>query len=220
MLDKQLRAAKIQEEENSIRNREAIKILLDISKTLAGQELAFRGSDGSDGNFIAIAQLVARHNSHLKSWMSDETMKPYLVRYLSLASQNEFISLLADDVKSGIAQDVNSAGMYSVMADTSPDTSNTDRLVVAVRYVDGTNSPKERVLEVKEAIDKTGQGQAKEILDSLNSRLSNESELVYQSYDYTASMSGNFKGAQQCLQDMVGRSIPYIPCQSHRYLKC
>ena len=124
MLDKQLRAAKIQEEENSIRNREAIKILLDISKTLAGQELAFRGSDGSDGNFIAIAQLVARHNSHLKSWMSDETMKPYLVRYLSPASQNEFISLLADDVKSGIAQDVNSAGMYSVMADTSPDTSN------------------------------------------------------------------------------------------------
>ena len=43
MLDKQLRAAKIQEEENSIQNREAIKILLDISKTLAGQELAFIG---------------------------------------------------------------------------------------------------------------------------------------------------------------------------------
>ena len=89
--------------------------------------------------------------------------------------------------------------MYSVMADTSPDTSNMDRLVVAVRYVDGTNSPRERVLEVKEAIDKTGQGQAKEILDSLNSRVSNESELLYQSYDYTASMSGSFKGAQQCL---------------------
>ena len=106
------------------------------------------------------------------------------------------------------------------MADTSPDTSNTDRHVVAVRYVDGTNSPRERVLEVKEAIDRTGQGQVKEILDSLNSRVSNESELLYQSYDYTTSMSGNFKGAQQCLQDMVGRSIPYIPCQSHRYLKC
>ena len=43
MLDKQLRAAKIQEEENSIQNREAIKILLDISKTLAGQELTFIG---------------------------------------------------------------------------------------------------------------------------------------------------------------------------------
>ena len=193
MLDKQLRAAKIQEEESNIRNREAIKILLDISKTLAEQELAFRGNDGSEGNFIAIAKLVARHNSYLKSWLSDETMKPYSVKYLSPASQNEFISLLADDVKSQISRDLNSAGFYSVMADTSPDTSNTDRLV-----------------------DKTGEGQATEILDSLNSRVSNESELVYQSYDYTASMSGNFKGAQQCLQDTVGRSIPYIPCQSHR----
>ena len=216
MLDKQLRAAKIQEEENNIRNREAIKILLDIAKTLARQELAFRGNDGSEGNFIAIVKLVIRHNSHLKSWLSDETMKPYSVKYLSPASQNEFISLLADDVKSRIARDVNSAGIYSVMADTSPDSSNTDRLVVAVRYVDEENSPRERILEMKEAIDKTGQGQAKEILDSLNSKVSSNSELVYQSYDYTASMSGSVKGAQQCLQDMVGRSIPYIPCQSHR----
>ena len=52
--------------------------------------------------------------------------------------------------------------MYSVMAHTSPDTANTDRLVVAVRCVDVHNSATERVLEMKEAIDKTGEGQAKE----------------------------------------------------------
>ena len=88
MLDKQLRAAKIQEEESNIRNRGAIKILLDISKTLAEQEMTFRGNDGSERNFIAIAKRVARHNSHLKSWLSDETMKSYSVKYLSPASQN------------------------------------------------------------------------------------------------------------------------------------
>ena len=179
MLDKQLRAAKIQEEENNIQNREAIEILLDISKTLAKQELAFSGNDGSGGNFIAIVKLFTRHNSHLKSWFLDETMKSYSVKYLPPVSQNEFISLLADDVKSQIARNLNSAGIYSVIAVTSPDTSNTDRLVVAVRHVDKTNSPRERVLEMKEAIDKTGQRQAKEILDSLNSRLSSGSELVY-----------------------------------------
>ena len=111
---------------------------------------------------------------------------------------------------------MNSTGIYPVMADLSPDTSNSDRLVVAVRYVDETNSPKERVLEMKEATDKTGKGQVKEILDSRNSKLSRESELVHQSYDYTASMSCNSKKAQKCLQDMDGRSIPYISCQSHR----
>ena len=98
------------------------------------------------------------------------------------------------------------------MADTSPVTANTDRLVVAVRYVDEENSPTERVLEMKEAIDKTGEGQAKEILESLESEISSTDGLVYQSYDYTASMSGIYNGAQKCLQDKVGRSVPYIPC--------
>ena len=40
------------------------------------------------------------------------------------------------------------------MADTSPDISNKDRLVVAVRYVDENNVPNERVLEMKETADK------------------------------------------------------------------
>ena len=75
--------------------------------------------------------------------------------------------MLAEDVKARIKNDLEAAEMYSVMADTSPDHANTDRLVVAVRYVDEHNSATERVLEMKEAIDKTGEGQAKEILDSL-----------------------------------------------------
>ena len=220
MLEKQLREVRILEEENNLRNQEAIKILLDIARTLARQQLAFRGHDGKhDGNFFQITNLVARHNSRLQSWLSDDNMKPYAVKYLSPSSQNEFISLLAEDVKNRIVKDVVSAEMYSVMADTSPDTSNTDRLVVAVRYVDENNVPNERVLEMKETTDKTGEGQAKEILDTLKARTpSGQDALVYQSYDYTASMSGIFNGAQQCLQEKIGRSIPYILCQGHRYM--
>ena len=44
MLNKQLRAAKIQEEENDLRNQEIIKILLDVTRTLGRQELPFRGA--------------------------------------------------------------------------------------------------------------------------------------------------------------------------------
>ena len=42
------------------------------------------------------------------------------------------------------------------MVDTSPDTSNSDKLVVAVRYVDEQNRPREKGLKMKEANDKTG----------------------------------------------------------------
>lgn len=111
-------------------------------------------------------------------------MKPYAAKYLSPRSQNEFINLLAEDVKTCIVKHVVSAEMSSVMADTSPDTSNTNRLVVAVRYVDENNVPNERILKMKETSDKTGEDQAKEILGSLEARIpSCQDGLVYQSYD-------------------------------------
>ena len=51
---------------------------------------------------------------------------------------------------------------------SSPDASNTDRLIVAVRYVDENNVPNERILEMKETWNKTGEGLEKEILYSIN----------------------------------------------------
>ena len=87
---------------------------------------------------------------------------------------------------------------------------------MAVRYVNEENQPKERVLEMKETKDKSGEGQAKEVLQSLNSKIESQDGLDYQSYDDTVSMSGKFKGAQKCLQTLIGRSVPYITCKGHR----
>ena len=56
-----------------------------------------------EGNFIQMANLVARHNSRVQSWLSDENMTPYAVKYLSTSSQND---ILAEDVKSRIIKDV------------------------------------------------------------------------------------------------------------------
>ena len=39
------------------------------------------------------------------------------------------INILAEDIRGRIINEIDSAGMYSVLADTSPDTANTDRLV-------------------------------------------------------------------------------------------
>ena len=63
MLEKKLREVRIQEEENNLRNQEAVNILLDIARTIARQQLAFTGHDEQhEGNFIRITNLVARHN--------------------------------------------------------------------------------------------------------------------------------------------------------------
>ena len=104
------------------------------------------------------------------------------------------VHLLAQEVKKKIKEEINSAGIFSVSADTTPDTSNQDKLVVAGRYVDSAGLPRERVIEMKESVDKSGAGTA--IIKSLKD---NEIELYmlsFQTYDFTASMSGRLNSAQ------------------------
>ena len=106
----------VQEEECNLRNREVIKILFDIAKTLGRQQPAFRGhKNDANGNFLQITNLVDRHNSHLKNWLSDEKMKPYSVKYLSASSQNEFINILAENVKARIVNEIGNAEMCSII---------------------------------------------------------------------------------------------------------
>jgi hypothetical protein len=40
--------------------------------------------------------------------------------------------------------------------------------------------------------------------------------LSFHTYDFTALMFGRLNGAQEVLQDMLERPVPYIPCQGHR----
>ena len=65
LLDKDKRKEEIAKEAESRRNREAVKVLLDVTRTLARQGLSFRGAgsekDGN-GNFHQITKLIARHS--------------------------------------------------------------------------------------------------------------------------------------------------------------
>lgn len=40
--------------------------------------------------------------------------------------------------------------------------------------------------------------------------------IAFQSYDFASNMSGNVRGTQAMLSQIVGHYIPYIPCQAHR----
>lgn len=110
-----------------------------------------------DGNYVQIVNLLSRHCPLLKSWLEDQRLKPYSTTYMSSESQNEMVHLLAQEVKKKIKGEINSAGIFSVSADTTPDTLNQDQLVV-----------------------------------------------------------GGLNGAQNVLQDMLERPVPYIPYKGHR----
>ena len=138
-------------------------------------------------------------------------MKPYHVTYLSPQSQNEFITLLEKELRGKVIEEIKHAGMFSVMADTTPDGEHTDRLSVALRYVNSTRKPTERLLDLSKTEDKTGLGQAKDILSTITQCDLNTDSLYFQSYDFAAAMSGESNGAQKNLSELVGREIPYMP---------
>ena len=110
---------------------------------------------------------------------------------MSPQSQNEFVVLLGEEIQQIISEKVRKSGYCSVMADTTPDVSHTDQLSVAVRFVDPDSlNPEERLICIKETYDKTGEGQAKDIVDCLNSADVPLSTVQFQTYDSTSSMSG------------------------------
>ena len=121
------------------------------------------------------------------------------------------IDILAQNIRGKIKEEVNESKMFSVMAETTPDTSNKDRLGVAVRYVkeDGPSfAVKERLLEVKETTDKTGNGQASDILTSLEDNGLKLSELIFQSYDFASNMSSVHNEAQAEIEKKSDRKVP------------
>ena len=215
-LDSERRKLEIQKQADLSRNREVVSILMDISRTLSKLGLPFRAEKEDDGNFMQIAQLISRHNTVLKHWFEDRAMRSYHVTYCSKKSQEEYISLLADFVRQNILDQVKASDFFAVMADTTPDVTHQDRISCCVRFVDGSGTAIERLIELKELLDKSGEGHATSLLDSVEKNGLDSGKIVFQSYDYTSSMSGVHNGAQKKLSEKLNREIPYIPCQAHR----
>ena len=217
LLDKATRNARIQEAKDHVENKEVIKVLLDIAKTLARQDIAFRGDKGEEhGNFRQLVALVARHCPLLERWISSRRSRPHHVTYMAPESQNDMIQLLAEDVRRRIIEEIKEASMFGVSADTTPDLSKRDQMAIVCRYVNADGAPKERLLSMKSTTSKKGDDTADEIIATLNGHTVNTTELCFQSYDFTNSMSGRFNGAQQKLREKLNQRVPYVPCQGHR----
>ena len=64
-----------------------IVMLLDITRILARQGLAFRGDNDDDSNFVQIVNLNSRHNPTIKAWMNSKSKRKYKPKYMSPRSQ-------------------------------------------------------------------------------------------------------------------------------------
>ena len=169
MINKDRRKALIQEEETCQRNRKVVEILFDVIKVLGRQRLSFRGhGSDEDGNFRQIVLLLSKHCMEMKQWLQDKHLRPYHVTYLRAQSQNEFMDIIGKEVQRQIISEIKEAGMYAIMADTTPDVFHKDRLALVCRYVSSSGQPTKRLISLGEAKDKRGEGGANENIDTLN----------------------------------------------------
>ena len=221
LLSKSKRKEIAAQEEERLRNRKIIIVLLDCCRYLCRQCLAFRGGDDDvNGNYRQLTLLLSRYVPYINYWMNSIFARPYQVSYLSSRSQNEFIQLFGSEVRSIIVNEVKKAEIYSLAADTTPDISHKDQISLIIRYVDETFKVYERLVMISEISGKTGSEFAAKVVDMLQQLELPTSGIRFQCYDTTASMSGIYNGAQAKLSEILGRIIPYIMCLGHKGNLC
>lgn len=62
-------------------------------------------------------------------------LHPYHATYFGKSSQEEFKDIIEKVTRKKIIEEVKEAKIYSIVADTTPDVSHEDHLVVYLRYV-------------------------------------------------------------------------------------
>lgn len=211
--------------------RDILHRLLDVSLFLAQQNLPFRGhredsSSENRGNFLELVDLLSHydpvlkeHNVHLQQSLEAGRIS---VSYLSPQVQNEFISLIGNEIKKEIISDIKKAKYYGIMFDTTPDISHVEQMSQVIRYVQIEN----RKVEVKESflgfIPLSGK-KASDITDEIIQSLENNGlDLKLcrsQGYDNATTMSGIHTGVQTRIKEQNPKAI-FVPCANHSLNLC
>ncbi|KAL4143541.1 hypothetical protein QTP88_005860 [Uroleucon formosanum] len=165
----------------------------------------------NDGNFRAILRYRAQGDSDMRSYLESSGT----IKYTSSTSQNEIIDSCNKVLLNKIVSRVNEAKCFSVLADETADVSGIEQVSLCVRYVElNTLKLHEDFLQFVPAVDMTGKGLAKLIIDNLQHFGIDTTYLRGQGYDGAASMSGKFNGVQAHIKDTHPLAI-YVHCSAH-----
>ncbi|XP_063242660.1 zinc finger MYM-type protein 1-like [Bacillus rossius redtenbacheri] len=139
------------------------------------------------------------------------------VSYLSPETQNEFINLLGQQVRSTIIRRIQEAKYYCVIFDSTPDISHNDQMSQVLRYV---HIEGEKVAVVESFIDffepkgKNAEDLSNDIIAKITSDGLDIQNLRGQAYDNAATMSGIHNGVQARTKTLNPKAI-FVACTNH-----
>lgn len=208
--------------------REVLERIIATIQTLAQQNLALRGhresvleeteeTTCSSGNFLALLQYLAKFDPVMRAHFQSVSNNPRHLSYLSPRIQNEIINFLGDHVRSNIITSCKRAKYFSIIFDSTPDTSHDEQMSQVIRFVE----VKQSSVEIKECFidfisikDKTADGIAEVIKKKLEEDGLNFADCRGQSYDNQATMAGIHTGVQQRLKELNHQAV-FVPCDNH-----
>ncbi|XP_069077657.1 zinc finger MYM-type protein 1-like [Pleurodeles waltl] len=190
----------------------------------ARQTLPLRGhsedlnTDGNCGNFLETFKLLAKYDPVAKQHLHRvQRTDGYIVSYLSPQSQNEFISLLGDHIRTVIFQNIIKAKYFAIMFDSTPDISHTDQMSQVIRYVhieDSGVHVTESFIDFIQLYGKSADVITKQICDKLQADGLKLEHCYGQGYDNAATMAGHISGVQKRILDMNPKAM-FVPCNNH-----
>jgi hypothetical protein len=200
--------------------RKVLTRVVEVVKSLTSRGLPFRGTsetfnDPHNGNYMMTLQLVAKFDVFLSEHIARYgNCGSGSTSYLSFATCDEFIDLLARKVREKIVAELKEAKYFSFSVDSTPDITHNDQLSFAVRYVGRNGTPYERFLTFLQNVGHKSEDMAIAVFDILKTFGVDIHDCRGQSYDNAANMAGRYSGLQARVKD-VNPFARFVPCAGH-----
>ncbi|XP_065076558.1 uncharacterized protein LOC135700095 [Ochlerotatus camptorhynchus] len=184
--------------------RDILERLIHRIKFLATQNLALRGhreslqsDDASNvGNFLGLLKLLAAFDPVMQAHLKNAKNRPGSTSYLSAATQNEFIYLMASTVRENMLETIRQAKYFGIMFDSTPDQAHQSFL----GFIQ---------INLKDAESLVGT-----ILSQLKKDGMDLQDCRSQCYDNAAVMAGHKSGVQQRIIEKNHLAV-FVNCDNH-----
>ena len=202
-------------------NREIIKTLFEYHRYFCSEEMAYRGHDETDeslmnaGKWKEFFNVMLRTNPTFKQLHRRviQTYKAY--DYTSKRSSLELIRAMASEVRHLIEEQIDRAGMYSMLIDESKDNAGHEELSTCFRFVNDEGRIEERFYDLARLKETDAQTIVNEGVLPTIEKLSSSATLLALGADGASVMSGCYEGVAAKLRRYYPWLL-YIHCAAHR----
>jgi hypothetical protein len=218
----QARRDEIQRHNEDVRqNREILKTITEAVLYSSRQELAFRGHDESEdslsrGNYRELLESFAKFDSVFKRRLHCRGggVGGGVFTGVSPEIQNDLINCLDSIIEDEIFKEINDCNFMSVQVDETSDVSTKEQVSMLSRLDKGSEIV-ERQLGFVDASSNRNAAITQVIKDKLSQHYGIKENLIMQTYDGAAVISGHINGVQV----QVRQEYPFayfVHCAAHR----